>query len=229
VKLGDYARYDVEAGWNWDWCQWEEQIRKNIRYKRKIQPPLNPTPTIMDFDVNDVTLLRNLFDDGELTKKKLAQILSLSEAQVKKRLLRFEKEGVIKGYRSPFRGQEESMNMFCFFEVDSPKNPVLTSIYELPFPATIVLESPTRYAMTMSLCTRDLKGFLKGFDILRPHLISFFIQTMHDSKQSMDSHPYNLFDEETNDWITPGDEYVQDVQKVLATKSTKNEKKKITK
>ena len=226
VKQADYTKYDPKDGWNWDWDQWEEQIRKNFRYNRTIQPPLKESQTIVGFDFKDVSLLRHLFDDGEITKKKLAKKLSLSETQVKRRLQRLEKEGIIKGYRSPIRGEEESVPLFCFFEVDSLKSPVLASIYELPFPATIILESSTRYAMTMSLSTRDLKGFLKGFDILRPHLVSYFIQTIHNSKQSMDSHPYDLYNQETNGWITPEDDYMQDIQDVLSGKKTK---KKTTK
>ena len=80
------------------------------------------------------------------------------------------------------------------------------------------MESRTRYAMNMCLSAKDLKGFLKGFDLLRPHLSSYFIQTVHDSRKSMDSHPYDLFDQETNGWKTPGDEYLQDIRDVMAKK-----------
>ncbi len=216
VKRADYTKYDPDIGWNWDWDKWGTQIEKNIRSKRKFQPPLNNIQTIVDFDFQDISILKLMFDDGEITQKKLADLLCLSEAQVNKRIRSLEKKGIIKGYRSAVCDSEEFLPLFCFFEIKSSGGPVISSIYELPFPATIIMESRTRYAMSMSLSARDVKGFLKGFDILRPYLSSFFLQTIHDSKRSMDSHPYDLFDEESNGWKTPGDEYLQDIQNVLA-------------
>ncbi|MFW9926204.1 MAG: winged helix-turn-helix transcriptional regulator [Candidatus Thorarchaeota archaeon] len=218
VKRADYTKYDPDIGWNWDWDKWLTQVEKNIRSKKQFKPPMNESQTIVDFDFKDVSILKLLFDDGESTQKKLADVLSLSEAQVNKRIRRLEKKGIIKGYRSAVCDTEEFLPLFCFFELKTPKSPVLSSIYELPFPATIIMESKTRYAMNMNLSAHDINGFLKGFDILRPYLASYFIQTVHDSHKSMDSHPYDLFDQETNGWKTPGDEYLQDIRNVLEAK-----------
>ncbi|MFX1483551.1 MAG: winged helix-turn-helix transcriptional regulator [Promethearchaeota archaeon] len=220
VKRADYTRYDAESGWNWDWDDWESQITKNNRskMKRKFKPPLNADQTIVDFDFTDVSILKLMFDDGEITQKNLAEKLSLSETQVNKRIRQLEERGIIKGYRFAVSESDEFLPLFCFFELESPVSPVISNIYQLPFPATIMMESKTRYAMTMSLSAKDTKGFLKGFDILRPHLSSYFIQTVHDSQRSMDSHPYDLFNLESNGWRTPGDEYIQDIHDVLAGK-----------
>lgn len=218
VKRADYTKYDPDIGWNWDWDKWEVQIKKDIRSKKKFHHSMDEAQTIVDFDFKDVSILRLMFDDGEITQKKIADKLSLSEAQVNKRIHHLEKKGIIKGYRSAVCDSEDLLPLFCFFELNTPKSPVLSSIYELPFPATIIMESRTRYAMSMSLSASDMKGFLKGFDILRPHFSSYFVQTVHNSQKSMDSHPYDLFDQKTNGWRTPGDEYLQDIRDVLAKK-----------
>lgn len=229
VKQPDYTKYDPDEGWNWDECHWREQIKKNIKFKKKFQNPMSDIQTIVDYDYKDVSILRLMFDDGEITQKKLAKTLQLSEAQINKRIHRLEKKGIIKGYNSALSGSPESLTLFCFFELDNAKSPVLPSIYDLPFPATVIMESQTRYALTIMLSSKDLGGFFRGMDLLRPHLTSFFIQTVHTSVRSMDSHPYDLYNQETNGWITPGDVYLQDIQDVLSGKKTKPKKKKKTK
>ncbi|MHA2159015.1 MAG: winged helix-turn-helix transcriptional regulator [Candidatus Thorarchaeota archaeon] len=226
VKNADYTKFEPETGWNWDSCKWEEQIGKNIRSKKKFKNPMSAAQTIVDYDYKDVSILRLMFDDGEITQKKLAETLQLSEAQINKRIHRLEKIGIIKGYNSALSGSEEMMYLFCFFELNEPNGPVLPSIYDLPFPATVIMESETRYAMTMGFSSKDMTGFLRGLDLLRPHLSSFFIQTVHNSKQSMDSHPYDLYT--ATGWHTPGDEYIQDIRDVMLGKKAKAKKRKKT-
>lgn len=225
VKRADYTKFEPESGWNWDSCKWEEQIGKHIRSKKKFRNPMNDAQTIVDYDYKDVSILRLMFDDGEITQKKLAETLQLSEAQINKRIHHLEKKGIIKGYNSDLSSSTELMPLFCFFELNDPNGPVLPSIYDLPFPATVIMESQTRYAMTMAFSSNDMTGFLRGLDLLRPHLSSLFIQTVHNSKQSMDSHPYDLYSRETNGWITPGDEYIQDIRDVMSGKKMKTKVK----
>ena len=102
--------------------------------------------------------------------------------------------------------------------MNQPNDRILSVIYQLPFPATITMESRTRFSIQIALNAQDMAGFLKGLDVLRPHLISCFVQTLHDAKMSMDSHPYDLYNEKTNRWETPGSEYLQDIRDVLKDK-----------
>jgi DNA-binding Lrp family transcriptional regulator len=172
----------------------------------------------VEFDASDVLILKHMFDDGDITQKKLAKILSLSDAQVNKRIRRLEDEGIIKGYRSTMCATENEVNFICFIELEKPQDQILSAFYQLPFPATITMESRTRFAIQIALSAQDMTGFLKGLDVLRPHLASCFVQTLHDAKMSMDSHPYDLFNQKTNRWETPGSEYLQDIQDVLKDK-----------
>jgi hypothetical protein len=42
----------------------------------------------------------------------------------------------------------------------------------------------------------------------------------------MDSHPYDLYNQETHGWITPGDEYLKDIKDVMSGKRKKEERPK---
>ena len=215
AKPADYSHFNSGLGWVWDWGSWKDQIPKKLKSKKQPKLPLDEVQAIVEFDTNDVLILKHMFDDGEITQKKLAEFLSLSEAQVNKRIRRLEKVGIIKGYRSSVCATENELNLVCFIELKQPNDQILSVFYQLPFPATITMESRTRFAIEIALNAQDMSGFLKGLDVLRPHLISCFVQTLHDAKMSMDSHPYDLYNEKTNRWETPGSEYLQDIQDVL--------------
>ncbi|MFW9768794.1 MAG: winged helix-turn-helix transcriptional regulator [Candidatus Thorarchaeota archaeon] len=223
AKGADYSKFDPECGWTWDAGQWEDQIEKNIKSKKKFKNPMSAAQTIVDYDHKDVSILKLMFDNGEITQKELANTLQLSEAQVNKRIRRLEKSGIIKGYSSALAGSSDLLPIFCFLELKDSKGPVLPSIYDLPFPATIILESETRYAITTSFSSKSLSAFLRGLDLLKPYLNTSFIQTVHSSRSSMDSHPYDLYSPETHGWITPGDEYLQDIRDVMSGKMAKKD------
>jgi DNA-binding Lrp family transcriptional regulator len=215
AKPADFSYFNSGLGWVWDWSRWRDQIPTTLKSKKKPKYPLNEIQSIVEFDTNDVIILKHMFDDGEITQKKLAKILHLSEAQVNKRIHRLEDEGIIKGYRSTVCATEDELNIICFIEMEKPYDQLLSVFYQLPYPATIAMESRTRYSIQIALNAKDMRGFLKGLDVLSPHLASCFIQTVHDAKMSMDSHPYDLYNEETNRWETPGSEYLQDIRNVL--------------
>ncbi|MBY8996089.1 MAG: Lrp/AsnC family transcriptional regulator [Candidatus Thorarchaeota archaeon] len=215
AKPANYDYYNSTLGWGWDWSRWRDQIPKTLKLKAKFELPLDEVQPIVDFDTTDVLLLKHMFDDGDITQKKLAKILSLSEAQVNKRIKRLEDEKIIKGYRSTVSTTENELNLICFIELEKPQDQLLSVFYQLPYPATITMESRIRFAIQIAFNSQDMMGFLKGLDVLRPHLASCFVQTVHDAKMSMDSHPYDLYNEKTSRWETPGSEYLQDVQDVL--------------
>jgi DNA-binding Lrp family transcriptional regulator len=218
AKPGNYEFFNATLGWSWDWNNWRDQIPQTLKSKKKFKLPLDEVQTIVDFDTNDVLILKHMFDDGEITQKRLARLLSLSEAQVNKRIKRLENERIIKGYRSTLCATDDELNLICFIELESPDDRILSVFYQLPFNVTITMESRTRFAIQLALRANDLRGFLKGLDVLRPYLVSCFVQTVHDAKMSMDSHPYDLYNEEENRWETPGSEYLQDIENVLKGK-----------
>ncbi|MHA1962947.1 MAG: winged helix-turn-helix transcriptional regulator [Candidatus Thorarchaeota archaeon] len=218
AKPADYDHFNSGLGWVWDWGTWRDQIPKLLKSKKKFKLPMEEVQSIVDFDAHDVQILKYMFDDGEITQKKLAKILSLSEAQVNKRIRRLEDEGIIKGYTSTVCATENELSFICFIELEKPQDQILSAFYQLPFPATITMESRTRFAIQIALNSQDMTGFLKGLDVLRPHLASCFVQTVHDAKMSMDSHPYDLYNQKTNRWETPTSEYLQDIRDVLKGK-----------
>lgn len=218
AKPANYKHFNPALGWSWDWDSWRDQIPKTLKSTMKFNVPLDEVQTIVDYDTNDVLILKHMFDDGEITQKRLARILSLSEAQVNKRIKRLEAEGIIKGYRSSLCDIDDELNLICFIELKKPDDGLLSVFYQLPFNATITMESRTRFAIQLALNAQNLRGFLRGLDVLRPHLVSCFVQTVHDAKMSMDSHPYDLYNAEENRWETPGSEYLQDIEHVLSRK-----------
>jgi DNA-binding Lrp family transcriptional regulator len=218
AKPADYEYFNPALGWSWDWNNWRDQIPKTLKSSKKFKLHLDEVQTIVDYDTNDVLILKYMFDDGEITQKRLAKLLSLSEAQVNKRIKRLEAEGIIKGYRSSLCATDDELNIICFIELEKPDDRILSVFYQLPFNATITMESRTRFAIQIALTAKNMSGFLKGLDALRPHLVSCFVQTVHDAKMSMDSHPYDLYNQEENRWETPGSEYLQDIENVLKHK-----------
>ncbi len=218
AKPADYSHFNSGLGWVWDWSSWRDQIPQTLKSKKKLKLSLDEVQSIVDFDTNDILILKHMFDDGDITQKKLAKLLSLSEAQVNKRVRRLEDEGIIKGYRSTMCATENELNLICFIELENPDDNTLSVFYQLPFPATVTMESRTRFSIQIALTAQDLTGFLRGLDVLRSHLTSCFVQTLHDAKMSMDSHPYDLYNEETNRWETPGSEYLQDIEDVLKSR-----------
>lgn len=214
-KPADYSYFNSGLGWVWDWKKWHDQLHEILKPKTRFKLPMDEVQNIAEFDKYDILLLKHMFDDGEITQKKLAEILDVSEAQVNKRIRRLEDEGIIKGYKSAVYAIEDELSLICFIELKNPEDPILSAIYKLPFPATITMESNTRFGIQMSLNAKDINGFLKGLDILRPHLASCIVQTVHGAIMSMDSHPYDLYNEKTNRWETPGSEYLQDIRNVL--------------
>lgn len=217
-KPADYSHFNSGLGWVYDWSAWREQIPKTLKSKEKFKLPLDEVQSIVDFDTYDVLILKHMFDDGDITQVKLAKILSLSEAQVNKRIHRLEDERIIKGYRLKVCSTENELDVICFIELNKPQDQILSVFYQLPFPATITMESRTRFSIQIALNAQNMTGFLRGLDVLRPHLASYFVQTLHDGRMSMDSHPYDLYNEKTNRWETPGSEYLQDIQDVLKRK-----------
>lgn len=215
AKPADYSYFNSKLGWVWNWNEWRDQIPKTLKSKEKFKLPLDEVQSHVDFDRYDVLILKHMFDDGDITQKKLAEILSMSEARVNRRIRRLESERIIKGYRSTMCATENELNLICFIELEEPQDKILSVFYQLPFPATIIMESRTRFSIQIALSAQNTTGFLKSLDTLRPHLASCFVQTLHDAKMSMDSHPYDLYNENTNRWDTPGSEYLLDIRDIL--------------
>ncbi|MFW9944585.1 MAG: hypothetical protein ACFFB7_06265, partial [Candidatus Sifarchaeia archaeon] len=67
----------------------------------------------------------------------------------------------------------------------------------------IMMESKTRYCIRFSLSSKDHKMFLRGFDLIRPHVVSYFFQTLHSSHPTRPQIPFDMFDEVSGKWELP--------------------------
>lgn len=164
---------------------------------------------IAEFDSTDIEILKQLTIDGTLTQRKLAQILSVPKMQINRRIRRLESEGIIKDYKLVFSPHADVLFIACFIEIDDLVDGVLSSIYQIPHPAYIMMESSKRYCIRLDLTLKDYKGFLLGFDSLRSHLSSYSIQVIHRPQHTSTVHPFNLFNRATKTWDTPLAEYLR--------------------
>ncbi len=199
-KAGDYTYLSDTLCWNWDWEAWHSKIEKSARKRSSFSTALVDNPRIVDFDSKDFLLIKYMTFEKKLTQKQLGEKLFLSEAQVNKRLARLEKAKIIKGYRSYFRPRHDVAQFQVAVEFDEPVGALLSRIYELPYPMYVMLESKSRYCFRIDMSASDLQMFQKGFDRIRPHVISYSFQTMHSYQMATSPHPFKQFNTDTCTW-----------------------------
>ncbi|TFG27596.1 winged helix-turn-helix transcriptional regulator [Candidatus Thorarchaeota archaeon] len=220
-KLGDFSYLKPVEGWTYDWTSWHSIIEKNLRSrKKKIPTTCEETPPLVDFDNTDFDIIRAFFDNGDLTQKEVAKQLALSEAIVAKKIRRLERERIIKGYLSVLRDWEKMIYFAFFFEVEESAVNIVSSFYAHPFPGTIMMESKTRWCVRMDLPSKDLYGFLRGLDIMRPYFKSSAFQVIHTWYSDRDLHPFDLYNRDTHTWETPVSKYLQTISEVMEKKQS---------
>jgi hypothetical protein len=106
----------------------------------------------------------------------------------------------------------------CFFEIEKATGGILKSLYELPFPGVVLMESMDRYCFRFGFTTSDLKRFLEGFRLFRPHLKSYFFQFhLPDRVDSEFQDIFGLFDAKNNRWDMPLDRFLEIVNQATKT------------
>ncbi|MFW9966118.1 MAG: winged helix-turn-helix transcriptional regulator [Candidatus Thorarchaeota archaeon] len=204
-KRANYEYLRPDMCWNWDWKLWYKSIKRNLKGKLKFTFRMDENPQVVNFDSKDIDVLRHLGRNGESTQRHLAEALSLSETGASKRVQRLEKAGVIKGYKSTIIPSISQFSHCFFLEIEEPVERVLSSLYQLPFPLCIMMESRTRFCIRLGLLASDFACFLKGFDLLRPSLLSYFFQTLHNPRRTSSSHPFEFYNEDSAIWDIPSD------------------------
>ena len=220
VKSVNLAYFSPEHGWTWNWDKWIDEIEKSLRTNKKTTFTMEEKPSVVDFDFKDILILKHMLKDAKVTLKQLGGALNLSEAQVSKRVRRLEKKGIIKGYKSVFNPMpsEDLLSFHCFLELEEPVDRVLSSFYQLPYPVDILMESRNRFCIRLRLSASDFNGFLRGFDLLKPHIVSYFFQIVHHLTTARVQQVYNLFKKDTNCWETPAEKYVNKIEFFLHSK-----------
>lgn len=199
-KNGDYRLLNEDLKWQHDWDAWRNDIVKNLKSKKSFIPKLDFNPSLVDFDENDVLLIKHLMDNGEITQKKLGKILRLSEPLVNKKLARLNRTGIIKGYRVEFDCHKENIYLNLTFELEDDSNGILASFYQLPHPFYIIMESRSRYSIRIALSASEMREFLQGFDIMRSHFVSYSVQTLHHGRKATSTNPFYQFNATDCTW-----------------------------
>jgi DNA-binding Lrp family transcriptional regulator len=212
----DLSYYVPGEGWKYDWEGWTKRIDKNVRRGFPKQAKLQETHPIVEFDDDDVKILKMLYGNGEITQKEIAEELKQSEAQVNKRIHRLEKNGIVKGFTQFLRLPDPCIDFTVFFEVEDGNEGLLRSFYEIPHFGTVMMESESRFGYRTDLPAADFRPMMKGIDHMRPYLKWYHFQTVHNPQNLTKSlHPFDMFDAQTDRWETPASKYLRRIPEIL--------------
>jgi len=211
IKNKDLSYFKPNEGWDYHWEKWYNYI-KTIQQKelQEFDFKIELAANIVDFDHMDVLLLKSMWQDASITLKELRDILNLSEAQLSKRIQKLEEKDIIKGYYSDYSllKTEDFVYFDCFIEIEGFVNQILSCFYKLPFQFVINFESQNKLCLKLGLDASDFKKFLKGFDLIRPYLKSYFFQFFYGDAKSAARELYDLYNPIKKAWETPIKDYL---------------------
>ena len=215
--IGDYYIFDIvdyySKGWDltsltpgmdWrgSWDSWINQIDEAPRKKSGIKLPVDLKPKIVDYDSRDISILRHLAIDPNTTLNQISDAMDISISQVHRRIIRLEKVGVIRGYKSIFTPFDNPITLVWFIESEDSMQAILSYLYKIPFALEILFESFEKVCVIFSLAPGDITKLLKGIDRIRHWADSNFLQTTHDGKRGQLGCIYDLYDENIEKWRT---------------------------
>ncbi|MGY5860273.1 MAG: winged helix-turn-helix transcriptional regulator [Candidatus Thorarchaeota archaeon] len=213
----DFSKYDSVTGWDWDWKDWVKKSEKTLKAGEQFPHEFDTNPNQFDYDHKDIEIIAEIkMYGGQLTHKELSKRIDLSETQIGVRLRRLREAGVLKGYIWLTEQTQQTVALYTHIELDDP-DPVLSCFLHLPFRREIAIDSADKYIVRLTMNSSDIGQYLKGFEALRPHIRSYFIQTgvgikiipggMHGF--------YHLHDESTGRWEIPVEESIQKLEKFI--------------
>ena len=210
----DLSYFDPKLGWVWNWDKWAKEIKNQVKegvYGEKLD--LEEKPAVVKFDFKDILIIRNM-KKGKVSLKELGKALDLSDSQVGKRIRRLEKEGIIKAYISVFtpRFYCDSIATNFYLKLNDPNIEIFHFFSRLPYQIDFIMESKTSYCITFCALSRDLKGFIQGFEQLKPLFSSYFIQFI-PVPASDQHHLYKAYNEEKKCWDTSINDYIRKIKK----------------
>lgn len=216
IKFENLAYFNPDEGWVWNWEKWYETIRERLDKEVDFNLKFDEGYKKVDFDYKDVILIKILVNEA-LTIKELSKTLALSETQIRNRIQKLEEKSIIKGYYNEhfLPKNHDSICIFCFIEISELINNVLSCFYELPYKLSVSYESKSKYCIQLGLNSKDMRKFLKGFDLIRPYLKSYFFQFGYDFSMSDVTQLFDLFNKKTNTWETPIQEYINFIEEKI--------------
>ena len=213
----DFSKFNLSTGWNWDWRNWVQDCRKTLKAGERFPYEFDINPAQFDYDHKDVEIIAEIkMYGGQLTHKKLSKRINLSETQIGVRLRRLKEAGVLRGYIWLTEMTPQTVAIFTHMELDDP-DPVLSCFLHLPFRREILMDSADKVAVRLTMNSSDIVQYLKGFEALRPHIRSSFIQIAVGLKVIPGGMHgfYHLHDESSDRWEMPVEESIQKLEKFI--------------
>jgi len=214
---GDLSKYNPVSGWDWDWREWVDQSEKTIKVGERFPLEFDQNPAQFDYDHKDIEIIAELKMNATLTHKELSEKIDLSETQIGVRIRRLKDAGVLRGFAWLTEQTPRNIVLYTFFELEEPDHPVFTCFLHLPFRKELVMDSSDRFGVRLTMDSNDVLGYLRGLETLRPHFLSYFVQScvsigivpggMHGF--------YHLHKESTGRWEMPVEEYIQNLERFV--------------
>ncbi len=215
---GDLSKYSPEAGWNWDWRDWVKESEKTLKIGERFPIEFDSNPTKFDYDHKDIEIIAEMkMYGGAITHKELSKKIDLSETQIGVRIRRLREANVLRGYMWLTEQTPMTVVLFCYLELDSSDHPALSCFLHLPFRKEIAMDSSDRFSVRLTMNSSDVVGYLKGFEMLRSHFRSYFVQTAVSIKVVPGGMHgfYHLHKESTGKWEMPVEEYIDNLEKFV--------------
>jgi DNA-binding Lrp family transcriptional regulator len=213
-KRVDFSKYNPDGEWRWNWEKWRDEISDRLGTDAEIPHNMTNEIEIIDCDTSDIKILSQLKESSETSTSAIASLTGIPVSSVREKLQRLRDSGVIKDYRRAYGFVGDLLWFSCFLKIRENPEAILTVLYDLPHPATILMESKNSYCIRFGFTTSDLKGFLAGFRVIRPHLESYSFQFhLPDEVDSTYGEVFDFFNEEKNRWEIPLEESLAVIDK----------------
>lgn len=215
---GDVSNYMPRSGWTWDWRDWVKESEKTIKAGERFPLEFDTNPSQFDYDHKDIEIIAEIkMHGGLLTHKELSKRIDLSETQIGVRIRRLRDAGVLRGYVWLTEMTPQTVVLFTHIELDEPDDPALSCFLHLPFRREILYDSSDKFIVRLTMNSSDVVNYLKGFETLRAHFRSYFIQTAVSLKVVPGGMHgfYHLHNESTGRWEIPVEDSIRKLEKFI--------------
>lgn len=209
----NYDYFDKNSEWIWDWKKLAKEVR-NQNQKEFLDFHFEGEHDIIDFDFQDIQILKNLYSSDDMTLKDFEEQLDLSDSQISRRIRSMEEKGIIKGYRTGFQPFVDLLTISCFFQLNDNLKEILGYISKIPYPITIIYQDNNSIQIEIKLLVEELKDFLNFISSIKNQIESYFLQFWHSEPIFDHQDLYDYFDEKTNNWLKLTKEYKKSLEKI---------------
>lgn len=201
-KTFEITKYNPNIGLKWNWDEWIYNIKNDLIDSVELILDLEANSKIQTCDYLDVKLLKQLEINPKSSLSQIKKVLNLSKTQISRRIKKLEEKNVIRGFKPVFTptSKNDLILLYCFMDIDDSFKLITTIFSQIPFSFMFSFESKNKCCIKLDLTSRDIKFLLKGFNLLKRHLRSYFFQYIHDIPYSQLPEVFDLFDKDENTW-----------------------------